>query len=121
MAPIMLQGYLSATEYHFQEEQADAIIRTASYHRKDYNLAVIWFPDREHQGVRTSMSTSFQGPASASLGTLDLLPQELLNNIFLTLDIRSLTKCRQLNVRSRQAIDTLVEYQAISTHALNSF
>ncbi|KFY10383.1 hypothetical protein V491_07677 [Pseudogymnoascus sp. VKM F-3775] len=46
MAPIMLQGYLSATEYHFQEEQADAIIRTASYHRKDYNLAVIWFPDQ---------------------------------------------------------------------------
>lgn len=120
MAPIMLRGYLSAAEYHYQEEQADAIIRTTSYHRKDYNLAVIWFSDREHLGVRMSMSTSFQRPPCASLGTLGRLPQELLNNIFLALDIRSLPKCRQLNVRSRQAIDSLLEYQAISTHALNS-
>lgn len=119
MAAIKPRGYLSDDCYHFEEEQADAIIRTTSYHREDFNQSVIWFSDQEHQGVRASISTSFQRPPSISDGALDRLPQELLNNIFLSLDIRSLTKCRQVNLRLRQAVDSLSEYQAICTHALN--
>lgn len=34
--------------------------------------------------------------------------------------MHSLTKCRQVNLRLRQAIVSLPEYQAISTHALNA-
>ena len=113
------QEYLFDDDYQFTEEQADAIIRTTSYHRKDFDLAVIWFSEREHQGIRTSISTSFQRPSTGH-GPLDRLPQELLNNIFLSLDMHSLTKCRQVNLRLRQAIDSLPEYQAISAHALNA-
>ncbi|KAM3514593.1 hypothetical protein MY11210_001828 [Beauveria gryllotalpidicola] len=52
MAAGMLPGYHSAAEYHFCEQEADAISRTAAYHRKDYGLAVIWFSDREHTDIR---------------------------------------------------------------------
>ncbi|KFY72260.1 hypothetical protein V499_07590 [Pseudogymnoascus sp. VKM F-103] len=119
MASEMPQEYLFDDDYQFSEEQADAIIRTTSYHRKDFDLAVIWFSEREHQGIRTSISTSFQRP-STSPATIGRLPQELLNNIFLSLDIHSLIKCRQVDLRLRQAIDSLPEYQAISTHALKA-
>ncbi|RKK16182.1 hypothetical protein BFJ63_vAg13029 [Fusarium oxysporum f. sp. narcissi] len=34
----MPRGHRSATEYRSGEEQADAIVRTAAYHRKDYCL-----------------------------------------------------------------------------------
>ncbi|KFY91527.1 hypothetical protein V500_04625 [Pseudogymnoascus sp. VKM F-4518 (FW-2643)] len=121
MASRTPEGYLYyEDDYQFPKEQADAIIRTTSYHRKDFDIAVIWFSDREHEGVRTSIFTSSQRTPSASPGALGRLPQELLNIIFLNLDIRSLTNCRQVNLRLRQAIDSLPEYQVISTHALNA-
>ncbi|KFZ04395.1 hypothetical protein V502_10182 [Pseudogymnoascus sp. VKM F-4520 (FW-2644)] len=121
MASRTPEGYLYyEDDYQFPKEQADAIIRTTSYHRKDFDLAVIWFSDREHQGVRTSIFTSSQRAPSASPGALGRLPQELLENIFLSLDMHSLTNCRQVNLRLRQAIDSLPEYQAIYTHALNT-
>ncbi|OBT65401.1 hypothetical protein VE03_06036 [Pseudogymnoascus sp. 23342-1-I1] len=107
-------------EYQFPEEHADAIIRTTSYHRKDFDLAVISFPDSEHQDIRTSISTSFPRPSSTSLEPIGQLPQELLNNIFLSLDIQSLINCRQVNLRLREAIDFLPEYQAVSTHGLDA-
>ncbi|KFY50685.1 hypothetical protein V496_09248 [Pseudogymnoascus sp. VKM F-4515 (FW-2607)] len=111
-----------ANGYQFPAEQAAAIIRTTSYHRKDFDLAVISFPDFEHQGVHTSISTSFprSSSTSTSAGIFDQLPQELLNDIFLSLDINSLIKCRQVSLPLRQAIDSLPEYQAVSTHGINA-
>lgn len=106
--------------YQFTKDEGDAIIRTTSYHRKDLELSAIWFPDHEHQGVRASISTSFQRPSSANPGAFGLLPQELLDKIFLNLDIHSVTKCRQASVQLRQAVDCLPEYQLLTTHALNA-
>ncbi|OBT77686.1 hypothetical protein VF21_03705 [Pseudogymnoascus sp. 05NY08] len=119
MASEIPQEYLFDDDHQFPPEQAEAIIRTTSYHRKDFDLAVIWFPDREHQGIRTSISSSFQRP-STSTEPLGRLPQELLNNIFLSLDMHSVTKCRQVNLRLRQAVDSLPEYQVVSTHGLTA-
>ncbi|KAL5349770.1 hypothetical protein ACLOAV_004802 [Pseudogymnoascus australis] len=111
-----------ANGYQFPAEQAAAIIRTASYHRKDFDIAVISFPDSEHQVVRTSISTSFPrfSSTSTNAGIFDRLPQELLNDIFLSLDINSLIKCRQVSLPLRQAIDCLPEYQAVSTHGIDA-
>lgn len=111
-----------ANDYQFPAEQAAAIIRTTSYHRKDFDLAVISFPDSEHQDVRTSISTSFLrfSSTSTSAGPFGRLPQELLNDIFLSLDINSLIKCRQVSLPLRQTIDSLPEYQAVSTHGINA-
>jgi hypothetical protein len=120
MAPVMPE-FEEYDDYRFEAKHAEAIIRTTSYHRKDFDLSVIWFPEREHEHIRSSISTSFDRPSSStSLGTLGQLPQELLANIFLSLDIRTLTKCRQVNLRLRQAVDYLQEYQIICTHGLNA-
>ncbi|KAK4237664.1 cyclin f-box [Achaetomium macrosporum] len=54
MAALLPRGYRSVTEYHFREDQSDAIVRTAAYHRKDYCHSVIWFSPREHVGILVS-------------------------------------------------------------------
>ncbi|KAK3367199.1 hypothetical protein B0T24DRAFT_709869 [Lasiosphaeria ovina] len=79
-----------ATLYQFRDEQADAIAR---------------FPPSEHDGVRQSLETSFPRTSNPgiSLGFLGSMPLELLHNVFLRLDLDSLFKLRQTNLRSRQA------------------
>ncbi|EGU84686.1 hypothetical protein FOXB_04874 [Fusarium oxysporum f. sp. conglutinans Fo5176] len=117
----MPRGYRSATEYRFGEEQADAIVRTAAYHRKDYCLSVIWFSPAEHFGIHQSIATPFQRTSNFGLGSLDRLPLELLRDTLARLDAHSLFKFRQTNLRSRQAVDSLKQYQLIVLHGLNLF
>ncbi|KAG8668428.1 hypothetical protein FPOAC1_007807 [Fusarium poae] len=117
----MPPGYLSATEYQFNKEQADAIVRTASYHRRPYFSSVIWFTPSEHDDVRPWIATPFQRTSNAGLGSLDQLPTELLHDILFRLDLYSLLKLRQTNLRSRQTIDSLKKYQVLVSHGLNLF
>ncbi|PVH77533.1 hypothetical protein DL98DRAFT_573683 [Cadophora sp. DSE1049] len=119
MASLIPRGYRSATEYRFGEEQTNGIVRTAAYHRKDYCLSVIWFSPREHINIRQSIATPFQGTSNVGLGSLDRLPLELLFNTLLRLDIHSLFKFRQANLRSRQTVDSLKQYQMVASHGLN--
>ncbi len=109
----------SATEYHFLGEQEDAIIRATAYHNKEYDLSVISFPSRTRNGIRRSVSRPLPRAPNASLGTLDRLTLELLVYVSLHLDIYSLLKYRQTNLRSRQVIDSLQEYRAVTSHGLN--
>ena len=113
------KGYRSATEFSFDEEQIDAIIQTAAYHRKDFCLSVIWFSPREHIDIRPSIATSFQRTSNVGLGSLDRLPLELLQDVVFQLDVHSLFKFRQTNLRSRQMVDSLKQYQMVISHGLN--
>ncbi|PSN72924.1 hypothetical protein BS50DRAFT_173354 [Corynespora cassiicola Philippines] len=119
MANLMSRGYRSATEYRFGEEQTDAIVRTATYHRKDYPLSVIWFSPREHVDIRPTIATPFQRTSTAGLGYLDRLPLELLHDTLFRLDMYSLFKFRQTNLGSRQTVDSLKPYQMVVLHGLN--
>ncbi|RAK97688.1 F-box protein [Aspergillus ibericus CBS 121593] len=119
MATIMPRAYRSATEYRFDEEQTDAIIRTTAYHRRDFNHCAIWFSGRERIDFCWSIGTSFQRTAKVGPGHLDRLPLELLCEILPRLDMYSLFKLRQVNLRLRQAVDSLKQYQRVITHALN--
>lgn len=121
MATLMPHGYRSATEFRFDKEQADAIIRTTAYHRKDYCLSVVWYSHREHDEIRQSISTTFQRTSKAGLGSLDRLPLELLFDTLYRLDMYSLFKCRQINLRSRQMIDALNQYRRVVSHGLSLF
>lgn len=56
-------------------------------------------------------------PISSSLGKLDTLPLELLNAVFLYLDIQSLTNLRRVSQRSRFALDALPQYRILQEHA----
>lgn len=121
MATLMPRGYRSATEYRFGEEQTDAIVRTAAYHRKDYCLSVIWYSPREHVDIRLSIATPFRRTSNAGLGSLDRLPLELLHDTLFRLDMHSLFKFRQINLRSRQMVDSLNQYRLVVSHGLNLF
>ncbi|GKU05061.1 cyclin f-box [Fusarium langsethiae] len=119
MTHSMPRGYISATEYKFDQEQADAIVRTVTYHRRDLPLSVIWFSPREHTDIQ--IATPFQRTSNVGLGYFDQLPTELLDDILFRLDTQSLFRFRQINLRSRQTIDSLNKYQAIVSHGLNLF
>ncbi|KAL2261635.1 hypothetical protein VTK26DRAFT_3728 [Humicola hyalothermophila] len=116
MAALLARGYRSVTEYRFREDQTDAIVRVAAYHRKDHSHSVIWFSPREHVGIRPSIATPFPRTPDTALGRL---PLELLHDILLRLDMRSLFNFRRANLSSRQAVDSLNHYQAVAAHGLN--
>lgn len=115
------RGYRSITEYRFREEQADAIVRAATYHHRDYCLSVIWFSPGEHVGIRPSIATPFQRTSNTGLGSLDRLPPELLHDVLLRSDMHSLFNFRQTNLRARQTVDSLKQYQVVVSHGLNLF
>ncbi|KAH7238146.1 hypothetical protein BKA59DRAFT_481492 [Fusarium tricinctum] len=119
MAAVMPRGYRSAIEYLFSDEQTDAIVRTAAYLRKDFCLSVIWFSPREHVDIRPSIAAPFRRTSNCGLGCLDRLPLELLHDTLFRLDMHSMFKFRQTNLRSRQMVDSLKQYQMIVSHGLN--
>ncbi|KLU91830.1 hypothetical protein MAPG_10779 [Magnaporthiopsis poae ATCC 64411] len=120
MSTPLPRGYHSATEYSFREDQADAIVRTTTYHYREFCRSVIWFSPREHVGIRPSIATPFPRAPCTGLGsTLGRLPLELLHDVLLRLDVRSLFNFRQANLSSRQTADSLHEYQMAVSHGLN--
>lgn len=115
-------GYRSETAFQFDEDQADAIIRTTAYHRFDYETSAIWFEFRAHASIRHNIAKPFQRPANAAMpGPLDRLPVELFHGILFRLDMHSLFKFRQVNLRSREMVDSLHEYQMVVKHGLNLY
>ncbi|KAH7054336.1 hypothetical protein B0J12DRAFT_450411 [Macrophomina phaseolina] len=113
-----IPSYHSRTVYAVPPAQAEAIVRVTAYHRKDFDLAVVWFPPREHAKVAVSISSAFRDPTT-TLGHLDRLPLELVNEICLRLDMASIFHFWQTNLRARQIVDSLHEYQIVATSALN--
>ncbi|KAL2007689.1 hypothetical protein VTN00DRAFT_7671 [Thermoascus crustaceus] len=88
-------------EYLFDSRHADDIVRIASYHRKDFDPAVVWLNLRDHVDVKASMPRRFPRPFTNDLGILDTLPLEILHEICLHMDIASLFQFRQVSMRAR--------------------
>lgn len=106
-------------QYEVRPEDADAIIRISAYHRRDFNLSVIWFPPRTHANILTS-PPPISSKTSTACGELARLPLELLQKICLELDVASLLRFRQTNVRARQIVDSLREFRIVTTHGMNA-
>lgn len=115
----LIAGFHSDAAYPYSEEDSEAIIKTVSYHRKDFDQVVIWFPPRTHVNVASSLAADYRKP-TASFGDLEKLPPELITNICLQLDIASLFQLRQVNARGQQFINALHEYRVAITHGLNA-
>ncbi|KAK3331501.1 hypothetical protein B0H66DRAFT_580271 [Apodospora peruviana] len=112
----------SSTEFQFEEDQADDIVRVVGWHRKDFSLCVISFDQREHSAVRDSIGSPFPRLSTPThLGQLERLPLELIQDVLLCLDIRSLWRFRQLNLESRQMVNSLVAYRLVTSYALDVF
>ncbi|EGE06706.1 hypothetical protein TEQG_05700 [Trichophyton equinum CBS 127.97] len=69
----------------------DDIIRACTYHRRDFDLAVTRLNPRVHDAVRDSLARPFNRPAIKTLGRMQILPVEILFEVLLLLDLRSLT------------------------------
>lgn len=101
-----------------QTPSEDAILRISAYHRIDFGRTVIWFSPGTHMDMLASTSSISDKPIAA-LGNIDRLPLELIHNILLELDIASLFRLRQTNIRARQILNALHEYRTIIAHAIN--
>lgn len=110
----------STMELPYDEAHGNDIIRVASYHRRDYDLAVIRVDPLQHETVRSSMTHPFKRTAMATVGRLDNLPLEILHEILLFLDVESLFLFRQVNLRARQIVSTVRGYQPLVDHALEA-
>ena len=115
-----IPAYCSETAYSFPKEQSSDIIRTTSYHRKDYDLAVIWFPLSDHVVVTHPICFTFD-KASATIGHLEKLPMELKHLVMSQLDISSLFCFRRTNNAARRLVDSMPQYRAMCTHAPNAY
>lgn len=109
-----------AERLEYGKEHENDIIRVASYHRRGFDLAVNRINPREHEKVRSFIAYPFKRAAQVSLERLDLLPIELLHEIFLLLNIESLFLFRQVNLRARQIVSTVPEYQLSVAHAMEA-
>lgn len=58
-------------------------------------------------------------PPKVDLGTLDVLPLELLQQVIPQLDLSSLSAFRRVNRRAVQVVDSTPQYKAIAKHARN--
>ena len=97
----------------------DEIIELTTYHRRDFDLAVIHINRRAHEPVRSTITQPLKAP-STSLGQLDVLHLELIHEICLYLDIESLIRFRQVSRRAQQSVGTSRFYRETTTHALDA-
>ena len=59
-------------------------------------------------------------PPEFDLGTLDVLPLELIQDVLSQLDLYSLTTFRRINRRAVEVVESIPQYKAITTHALDA-
>ncbi len=96
-----------------------SILRAAAYHCEDFDLAVISTPLHELDVVGPLLSEAFPLLAGAehALGSLSVLPVEMLSAVCLHLDIQALCRLRQVSRLARHVVAGLPEYHAVTTHA----
>ncbi|GLA26489.1 hypothetical protein M752DRAFT_217547 [Aspergillus phoenicis ATCC 13157] len=106
---------------HFEDIPENEIIELASYHRRDFDLAVIRINPHDHEHVRSSISQPLESlSTSTGLGKLELLHLELIHEVCLYLDIESLFRFRQVSRHAQQYVSTSRFYRETTTHALDA-
>lgn len=100
--------------------QEDALLRVATYHRRDFDLVVIRSPPREHAPVLPFIAQPFPTAPTSTLGTLGRLPAEIMAAICLFLDIHSCFQFRQVSRSARILVSGLPEYRHVAHHALEA-
>lgn len=101
-------------------DQEDALLRVATYHRRDFDLVVIRSPLREHAPVLPFIAQPFPTAPTSNPGTLGRLPAELMTAICLFLDIQSCFQFRQVSRWARILVSGLPEYRHVAHHALEA-
>lgn len=85
------------------------LIPTSQPHTIESNLPPL--------GTQLKWSPTERNPAKADLGNLDILPIELINMVFVQLDIDTLFRhVRQVNRRALAIVESMPEYQTTVTY-----
>ncbi|PYH40068.1 F-box protein [Aspergillus saccharolyticus JOP 1030-1] len=116
----MEQGQTATMLHKPDDVPVKDVVRIASYHRRDFDLAVVRTNPSDHDQIRSSLLSPNHATTS-TLGQLDILPTELAHEICLYLDIRSLFRFRQVNRRAQQIVSSIRLYRAVINHALEAF
>ncbi|KAH8725641.1 hypothetical protein GQ44DRAFT_739461 [Phaeosphaeriaceae sp. PMI808] len=73
------------------------------------NLPALDFPPDKH----------ITKTPKVDLGTLDVLPLELLQDLLFQIDLRTLAKFRRINRRAVEVVEAIPQHKAVTTHAPN--
>lgn len=95
------------------------IIRTASYHRREFDMDVLATNPRDHDQIRSSLLQTIPA-TSSTLGDVELLPLEIILEICSLLDIQSLFNFRHVNRRALQIVTRTRGYEAVIAHAIGA-
>jgi hypothetical protein len=83
------------------------------YQRPSLNLSTL------HENLPQVLPVQAPLPALATTGTLKSLPIELMHDVLVRLDMRSLMNFRYVNKRAAELVESLPEYKIITKHAQN--
>ncbi|KAK3683743.1 hypothetical protein B0T22DRAFT_259775 [Podospora appendiculata] len=103
-----------------EAHDVDAILRVVAYHRRDYDLAVVWHSRQLTDVVRLALSLGFPLPPVANFGAFDSLPLEILLAASRLLDITSVLQLLQVNRRAREVVAVVPEYSFVTKHGLEA-
>jgi hypothetical protein len=74
----------------------------------------------ENLAMPTLLKRQMNTVPKTNLGSLDMLPVELIQPILAQLDLRTLEDFRRVNQRALQLVSSVPEYKAIETYALGA-
>jgi hypothetical protein len=95
------------------ETASHEMLRLLAYHPQDYDDSVLSISDPP-----THITDLVHRPlAYATLGDIDALPVELINEVLRYSDLRTVATLRILSRRAREVVDTSVPYKHILLHA----
>lgn len=96
------------------QDELDAITYDVYYTKEDT------FDDKKFEKHLPLDNGKHRLNPTTNLGQLDLLPDELLSNVLMRVDLQCLTDFRQVSQRAMGVIDSMLPYAALTKHAPNS-
>jgi hypothetical protein len=94
--------------------ETPSVLNSVAYHLHKADKATIYFPKSRRPNFEFLPSPSGHRPAS--MGSLDLLPVEILHKIMSELDFQSLGTMRCLNRQVKATVETVSAYRDITTY-----
>ncbi len=101
------------------DHDSDKILHVASYHRRDFDYAVIAANPAQHDPVRLSLFRMAGTLGRSGLGRLQRLPLELLWSICLSLDVQSAWQFHHASRGAREIMASIPQYRQLGEHALD--
>lgn len=97
---------------------SDAILRVTSYHRRDFDCAIITAKPGQHDYIRLSLFKILGASGNSGPGRLQCPPFELISSICLQFDLHSTLKLTQANRSAREIVASVPQCRQLSEHAL---